>query len=150
FVLSQLPRSVLGPEGASAVVQSTFARVLAQIDRGAVEAASAEQMQALLWCVLRRRCIDRLRSRRASVEMPTDPDTLPEQAVSAARAPDLISIQRGLNARLGRLAPGDRDVLALDQEGLTDVEIAARLGLASRDQVKRRRQRVLRALRLSY
>jgi RNA polymerase sigma-70 factor (ECF subfamily) len=113
---------------AEEVVQDVFLQVWRQATTYSTERGTPE---AWLITLTRSRGIDKLRSRRRRDEMVRpvdDPDRLPEPvALESASGP--AEARGTLGGVLGDLPPAQRSVLELAYfEGLTQTEIAARLG----------------------
>lgn len=136
-VLAFLRRHV-GPNEAEDVLQKTFLDVWRHADRYDPE----KRFSAWLYTIAHRRAIDTLRSRRYKV---VDVDTVRDLVGEDGReTADRFADAADVRATLSRLSGVDREVLVLAYyEGLTQVEIAKRLGLP----LGTVKSRVLRAMR---
>jgi DNA-directed RNA polymerase specialized sigma24 family protein len=152
-----LAERILQPQGASGLVQEAVGSVLRGIHSGTVRAGDERELTAFLWTVLRRKCYDVARGEvRLTVPLLEEGETGVPVGLINATDEQLDAHGLEVSERLHRLDDIDRAILLLDSEGESDLAISDRLGLLSedgrpsRDQVKRRRSRALRALRLSY
>jgi RNA polymerase sigma-70 factor (ECF subfamily) len=102
------------------VVQEVFVQVWRQAERYDQSRGSAE---AWLCTITRTRALDRLRRRVARREDPSE--SAPGPAVTAPKTEEALAVRKALDS----LSPDQRRALELAYyEGLTQTEIAARLG----------------------
>ena len=123
------------------ILQDVFLRVYSHLD------ALADEQRLMTWVyqIARNAIVDHHRRRRPTAPLP--------EAIAAPEAPpdDLIpELLPGLATMLGRLSPEDREALLLTEvEGLSQREVAARLGL-SLSGAKSRVQRARKKLRHAF
>ena len=113
---------------AEEIVQEVFAQVWAQAGR---YDASRGSVAAWMLMLTRSRAIDRLRAQRVRPETAADADAAENVMIAAAQDLDLLSAEQvtRLQRALKELPDPQRTALELAYyEGLTHVEVAARLG----------------------
>ena len=119
------------------VVQQVFVKIQTQLD----SLRDAEKLQGWLYRVARNAIVDYYRSRRP-IPAPLEVDDAPSRCE--------IEIRASVAALIEQLDPKYRDVLRWHEyEGLTQAEIAARLGLSlsgAKSRVQRGREQLKRLL----
>jgi len=140
----------LDSEGAAEeAVQETLARAVAALAKG--QPADPTKVPAFVAGILRHVVVDTLRARRRVVPLDTLPSSQHPVAESDALARLISAEERErVRAALTDLSAADRELLRLCYvEGLTPIELAARLGEPG-ERVRKRKSRALARLRSAF
>jgi RNA polymerase sigma-70 factor (ECF subfamily) len=145
-------RRVADPHAAEDIVQDVFVRLVRRLDQPAGrgpggEPPAGEQLHAFAFRAARNAVIDHYRRREPGAELPAELVAAPDpDAERAALAPLCASFRAFVHG----LPPHQREALLLTEyEGLTQKELADRLGIAVstvKSRVQRGRARLQQAL----
>jgi RNA polymerase sigma-70 factor (ECF subfamily) len=137
------------------VVQSTYRSFFTRAEAGRFDAATWDELWALLTVITMRKCLNRARHFRAGrrdarAEVAPGPEAADADALVLAIDRDPTPIEAAILAEtvqelLRGLDPDDRAIVELSLQGYTSPEIGDRLGFAERT-VRRVRERLKRRL----